>query len=434
MAAGLFEQAFDDSSLMGSVNGGGGMDMALGDIVGGSSSSDEGSRCNLRPKAAIDTISFKRCGTDTDISRSNTSSLTASGKSSLSGTAQGNNKSSTALMENGDRPMPSKGDVRTGTGALGEAVATSTSAQGIIGNEITRDEEFRFPWGMGLEAFTSTNGGIQSPLGGSGSRTHRLSSPVGAPPPPLPQDCASQSQGGGGGGVSPHKSGTNPGYRVLKWEELSNLTYMTKGAMCEIYSADLGGTKVAVKIPRLDCEDPDVAAHDLEVELDVLKRVEHKHIIALIGAGLRKEAPQRFLVLEFLELGTLAEKLEDETATGDRKDSTFMRRQKRTRRYQHFYMVTMLERSLELALALEHLHYQAPDTFIVHRDLKPDNVGFKADGTLKLFDFGLARVVKRRNRVNARYEMTGETGSMRYMAPEVRRDKKVKMVYPLLTI
>ena len=40
--------------------------------------------------------------------------------------------------------------------------------------------------------------------------------------------------------------------------------------------------------------------------------------------------------------------------------------------------------------------------------------------TVPQFDFGLARVVKRRNRVNARYEMTGETGSMRYMAPEVR--------------
>lgn len=44
----------------------------------------------------------------------------------------------------------------------------------------------------------------------------------------------------------------------------------------------------------------------------------------------------------------------------------------------------MLERSMELALALEHLHYHMPDMFIVHRDLKPDNVGFKADGTLKL--------------------------------------------------
>lgn len=51
--------------------------------------------------------------------------------------------------------------------------------------------------------------------------------------------------------------------------------------------------------------------------------------------------------------------------------------------------VTMLERSMELALALEHMHYHLPDMFIVHRDLKPDNVGFKADGTLKLVSFGV---------------------------------------------
>lgn len=36
----------------------------------------------------------------------------------------------------------------------------------------------------------------------------------------------------------------------------------------------------------------------LQVELDVLKRVSHKHIIGLIGAGKRKEKPNRFLVLE----------------------------------------------------------------------------------------------------------------------------------------
>ena len=40
---------------------------------------------------------------------------------------------------------------------------------------------------------------------------------------------------------------------------------MTMGAMCEIYSAELDGVKVAVKIPRKDCEEPAVAAHDLEV-------------------------------------------------------------------------------------------------------------------------------------------------------------------------
>lgn len=35
-----------------------------------------------------------------------------------------------------------------------------------------------------------------------------------------------------------------------------------------------------------------------QVELDVLKRVEHKHILALVGAGLREDKPRRFLVLE----------------------------------------------------------------------------------------------------------------------------------------
>lgn len=57
----------------------------------------------------------------------------------------------------------------------------------------------------------------------------------------------------------------DPGYRVLQWSELSHLTYITMGAMCEIYSAELDGVKVAVKIPRRDCEEPAVAEHDLEV-------------------------------------------------------------------------------------------------------------------------------------------------------------------------
>ena len=57
----------------------------------------------------------------------------------------------------------------------------------------------------------------------------------------------------------------DPGYRVLRWSDLTQLTYMTMGAMCEIYSADLDGVKVAVKVPRSDCEEPAVAEHDLEV-------------------------------------------------------------------------------------------------------------------------------------------------------------------------
>ena len=52
-------------------------------------------------------------------------------------------------------------------------------------------------------------------------------------------------------------------------------------------------------------------------------------------------------------------------------------------------------------------------------DLKPDNIGFTEDGTLKLFDFGLSTCVQTRTFSNEAYNMTGYTGSLRYMAPEV---------------
>lgn len=40
-------------------------------------------------------------------------------------------------------------------------------------------------------------------------------------------------------------------------------------------------------------------------------------------------------------------------------------------------------------------------------DLKPDNVGFAADGTLKLFDFGLVTCVRTRSHSSEAYNMTG---------------------------
>lgn len=59
---------------------------------------------------------------------------------------------------------------------------------------------------------------------------------------------------------------------------------------------------------------------------------------------------------------------------------------------------------------------------VVHRDVKPDNIGFSAEGDLKLLDLGLSKVVSKSEMANATYNMTGETGSARYMAPEVIMD------------
>ncbi|VEU44778.1 unnamed protein product [Pseudo-nitzschia multistriata] len=96
--------------------------------------------------------------------------------------------------------------------------------------------------------------------------------------------------------------------------------------------------------------------------------------------------------------------------------------------------------TLQLADALAYLHSKN----VMHRDLKPDNIGFDADGILKVFDFDIARVVptsklreddfcgeddsevfatsscslrptKAEDEV---FRMTQKVGSPRYMSPE----------------
>lgn len=56
-------------------------------------------------------------------------------------------------------------------------------------------------------------------------------------------------------------------------------------------------------------------------------------------------------------------------------------------------------------------------------DLKPDNVGFTKDGKVQLFDFGLCACVKSRMNDTDAFELSGGTGSLRYMAPEVALKK-----------
>ena len=49
---------------------------------------------------------------------------------------------------------------------------------------------------------------------------------------------------------------------------------------------------------------------------------------------------------------------------------------------------------------------------MAHLDLKPENIGFDSEGTVKLFDFGLAR------NVDTGLKANDVAGSYRYMAPE----------------
>ena len=68
------------------------------------------------------------------------------------------------------------------------------------------------------------------------------------------------------------------------------------------------------------------------------------------------------------------------------------------------------------------LYFDCTGAIVMHRDLKSSNIAFAHDGKLKLFDFGLAKVLRERDRSKEytdKYKLTGNTGSLRYTSAEV---------------
>ncbi|KAG7349728.1 protein tyrosine kinase [Nitzschia inconspicua] len=198
----------------------------------------------------------------------------------------------------------------------------------------------------------------------------------------------------------------------LQWRQLQNVEYLTDGGNSWIHTAVFNGKPVVVKTLKPECQDVALAINEIEAELNVHSRLNHPNIVSLIGAGLTSKGV-RFIVLERLDGGTLTQMLGYDTRIRDRRRRFWRKKQ--------LAYLEVLRCARSLANAMHYCHEEAiPGSMVLHRDLKPDNLGFTIDGTLKLLDFGLARIVENADaKSNELYAMSGETGSLRYMAPEV---------------
>mmetsp|Transcript_8372 Transcript_8372/g.11989 ORF Transcript_8372/g.11989 Transcript_8372/m.11989 type:complete len:551 (+) Transcript_8372:38-1690(+) len=165
------------------------------------------------------------------------------------------------------------------------------------------------------------------------------------------------------------------------------------------------------------------SAIDLVLEAKLLGNLNHENVIKLHAVTAGSISTVFSGGGFFLLLDRLTETLEDkinewakvQEMKATRKASKF-RRNRAANEEARNNMITLEERirscALGIARGMEYLHSNR----IIFRDLKPANVGFDEKGEVKIFDFGLAREV-----VDPEQRMTGNTGSLRYMAPEVAR-------------
>ncbi len=119
---------------------------------------------------------------------------------------------------------------------------------------------------------------------------------------------------------------------------------------------------VAIKMIRTAAGNPNQLVR-FQLEARSIAGLSHPNIVPLYDFGQSDGRP--YLVLEFVEGGSLADRLDGKPADPE-------------------WSAGLVE---QLARAVHHIH----DRRIIHRDLKPANILLTQDGTPKITDFGLAK-------------------------------------------
>ncbi|XP_047327193.1 serine/threonine-protein kinase STY46-like [Impatiens glandulifera] len=172
---------------------------------------------------------------------------------------------------------------------------------------------------------------------------------------------------------------------LLKFEDK-----ITSTSHSDMYKATFLTQDVAIKIVKAAYLNDDVM-REFSQEVYILRRVRHKNIIQFIGACTRP--PNLFIVTEFMPGGSVYD---------------FIHKKKSV-----FKFPGLLKVAIGVSNGMSYLHQNN----IIHRDLKSGNLLLDENEVVKVSDFGVARVQTESG------VMTAETGTYRWMAPEVIEHK-----------
>lgn len=155
------------------------------------------------------------------------------------------------------------------------------------------------------------------------------------------------------------------------------------GSQGDVYLGRFNNSPVAVKRVR------DSALADIRH----LKDLDHKNIIQFRGVSQDPRRNFYYIVMEWCNNGTLAQKLHDA--------------------HPIISPSNLCDFAQQIASGMQYLHSKN----IIHRDLKPSNILLTRNNDLKISDFGTHKVFNNKSSVIS----TSQTGTYAYMAPEVIR-------------
>ena len=161
-----------------------------------------------------------------------------------------------------------------------------------------------------------------------------------------------------------------------------------RGGMGTVYSAidETLHREVAIKVLNAELNDPEVAKR-FRAEAITVARLSHPGIATIYE--LFQHEGQWLMVMEFVRGETLEHMAERLGSLSPQRTA---------------------ELCMQALAALAHAHSMG----VVHRDLKPANMMITETGSVKIMDFGIARVAGTEHLTNAGFMM----GTPAYMAPE----------------
>nr|WIL59881.1 nodulation protein [Melilotus officinalis] len=178
------------------------------------------------------------------------------------------------------------------------------------------------------------------------------------------------------------------------WEiDPSQLKYENKvgsGSFGDLFRGSYCSQDVAIKVLKPERISTDMLK-EFAQEVYIMRKIRHKNVVQFIGACTRP--PNLCIVTEFMSRGSLYD---------------FLHRQKGV-----FKLPSLIKVAIDVSKGMNYLHQNN----IIHRDLKTANLLMDENELVKVADFGVARVQTQSG------VMTAETGTYRWMAPEVIEHK-----------